>query len=171
MKTLVAALSFLMMGIVSFAQSPVNFKLNLQKGKTYAVNTLSNQTMQQSAQGQQVTIDIKSQRFSSFKVLNQEKDVMDIEITFDTIASKISNPMFARETNSAKPGKEPLEKILNKLSIAKLVFKLSTSGKFMGFVNYPKFKDEVLIMLDSVPASSRDDVKKQAEQVVFKKKV
>jgi hypothetical protein len=166
MKTLVGVLSFLMMAIVSFAQSPVNIKLNLQKGKTYAVNFINNQTMQQSAEGQQVTIDIKSQRFSSFKVLNQEKDIMDIEFCFDTIASKVSNPMFARETNSAKPGKEPIEKVLNKFSKAKLICKISTTGKFIGFVNQSNFKDEVLIMLDSVPASSKDAVKKQAEQLV-----
>ncbi len=166
MKTLVTTLSFLMMGIVSFAQSPVSIKLNLQKDKTYAVNSISNQIMQQSAQGQQVSIDIKSQRFSSFKVLNQEKDVMDIEFRFDTIASKISNPMFARETNSAKPGKEPIEKILNKFSSTKLIVKISTGGKFIGFVNYSKFRDEIMVLLDSVPASSRDDVKKQAEQLV-----
>lgn len=72
--------------------------------------------------------------------------------------------MFKKETNSANPaGKEPLERIMNKMSTYKLIAKISTAGKFIDFVNYGKFKDSVMFVLDSIPAAKRDDARKQAD--------
>ena len=93
---------------------------------------------------------------------SEENDVMDISFKLDTIASKISSPMFSRETNSTKPGTEPLEKIMNKMSTYNIVAKISTAGKFLQFVNLGKYTDSILFVLDSVPASKRDDARKQA---------
>ena len=162
MKTFIASLVFALLSISLLAQSPVTLKLNLEKGRVYKVKSTSKQAIQQTANGQQYAIDVLSNTVFSFRVLKQENDVMDISFKLDTIASKISSPMFSRETNSTKPGTEPLEKIMNKMSTYNIVAKISTAGKFLQFVNLGKYTDSILFVLDSVPASKRDDARKQA---------
>jgi len=116
MKTFIASLVFALLSISLMAQSPVNLKLNLEKGRVYKVKSTSKQAIQQTANGQQYAIDVLSNTVFSFRVLKQENDVMDISFKLDTIASKISSPMFSRETNSTKPGTEPPEQIMNNMS-------------------------------------------------------
>jgi len=163
MKTSLTSLLFVLLGISALAQTPVNFRLNLEKGNVYTVKTTSKQTMQQTVSGQQYAVDIYSNRVVSCKVLSQEQEVMEIVFTYDTIASKISAPMFTRETNSANPGTEPLERIMNKMSTYPLKAKISTTGKFIGFTNYSMYKDNVLFVIDSLPASKKDEARKQAD--------
>lgn len=166
MKTIVASLLFILLSFSTVAQTPVNLKLNLEKGKTYTVKSTSKQTMQQSVSGQQFAMDVYSDRVLSYNVLGQKEDVMTIEFKFDTVASKISSPMMTRETNSTRPGNEPAEKILNKMGLYPLVANISTSGKFIGFVNYGTYKDSVLFVIDSLPAGKRDDARKQADMLL-----
>ena len=164
MKALISTVFLAILGVTVSAQTPVSLKLNLEKGKVYTIKSTSKQTIQQTANGQQYAFDVTSNSVVSYKVLKQENDVMDIEFKFDTIATKISSPMFNKETNSAKPaGNDPLEKIMNKISTYKLIAKISTAGKFVDFVNYGKFKDNVMVVLDSIPATKRDQAKTQAE--------
>jgi hypothetical protein len=167
MKTLISSAFLALLGISVMAQTPANLKLNLEKGKVYNIKSTSKQTIQQTANGQTFNLNVFSNTVVSYKVLKQENDIMDVELKFDTIASKISSPMFNKETNSAKPaGSDPLEKIMNKVSAFKLIAKISTAGKFIDFVNYGKFKDNVLFVLDSIPATKRDQAKMQADMVI-----
>lgn len=167
MKKLILSVVFALVGVTLMAQAPVNMKLNLEKGKLYTIKSTSKQTVQQSVSGQQFNMDVSSSTVVSYKVLSQENNVMNIEFKFDTIMSKISSIMMNRETNSAKPaGDDPLGKIMNKMSTNKIIAKISTDGKFVDFVNYPTFKDNVMFVLDSIPASKRDQAKMQAEQLV-----
>jgi hypothetical protein len=167
MKAFISTVFLALLGISIQAQTPVTLKLNLEKGKLYTIKSTSKQAIQQTANGQQFSIDVYSNNVTSYKVLKQENDVMDIEFKFDTIASKISSPMFNKETNSAKAGgNDPLEKIMHKMSTYKIIAKISTAGKFIDFVNYAKFKDKVLFVLDSIPASQRDQAKTQADGVL-----
>jgi len=164
MKTFFSSFILAFFAFSLMAQSPVNLKLNLDKGKTYKIKTTSKQAIQQTVNGQSYALDVYSNSVVSYKVLKQENDVMDIEFKFDTIATKIVSPMFNKETNSAKPaGNEPVEKIMNKMSTFKLIAKISTAGKFVDFVNFAKFKDSVMFVIDSIPGSKRDDARKLAE--------
>lgn len=163
MKTLISSLFLILCGISLMAQTPVDLKLNLEKGKVYTIKSTSKQKIQQTASGQQYALDVYSNRVISYKVLKQENDIMDIEFKFDTIASKISSPMFNKETNSTKPGKEPVELIMNKMSTYKLIAKISTGGKFIDFVNYGNYRDNIMFVIDSIPATKRDDARKQAD--------
>lgn len=164
MKTLVTSVLFALCAVSLMAQSPANLKLNLEKGKVYTIKSTSKQVIQQTYNGQQFSIDVNANNVITCKVLQQVNDVMDMEFRFDTIASKISSPMFNKETNSAKPaGSDPQEILMNKLSTYKLIAKISTAGKFISFVNYGQFKDSVLFVMDSIPATKRDDARKLAD--------
>jgi len=167
MKTFISTVFLALLGISLQAQTPVSLKLNLEKGKVYTVKNTSKQAIQQTANGQQFAMDVYSNMVVSYKVLKQENEIMNIEFKFDTIATKISSVMFNKETNSAKAGgTEPLEKIMHKMSTYKIIAKITTAGKFIDFVNYGKFKDSVLFVLDSIPATKRDLAKTQADGVL-----
>jgi len=164
MKTLVASLIFTLCAFSLMAQTPVSLKLNLEKGKTYTIKTTGKQAIKQTVNGQDYAVEVNSNSVLTYKVIQQVNEMMDIEFKFDTISIKISSPMFNKETNSAKSGSsDPLEIIMNKLSTYKLIAKISTAGKFIGFVNYGHYKDSVMYVLDSIPATKRDDAKKQAD--------
>ena len=167
MKKLISSVFLAFLAISLMAQAPVTLKLNLEKGKVYKVKNTSKQVMQITAGGQQINMDITSNNVVSYKVLKQENGVMDIEFKFDTIASKTTSPMMTKEINSAKPaGNDPTEKLMNKMSTYTIIAKISTTGKFVDFVNYPKFKDNVMFVLDSIPATQRDMAKTIADMLL-----
>jgi len=165
MKTFISTSLAIFFGLSLMAQSSVNLKLNLEKGKVYKTKSCNHQTIQRGVNGQQMTMEVTSNSFMSFKQISKENDVMLIEIKFDTIENKINSPMFKKETNSAKPAKsnEYFERLMNRFSAFTLTAKISTSGKFIGFENYKIFKANVMEIMDSVPATQKDQVQKQAE--------
>jgi hypothetical protein len=167
MKTITSFSFLIMMSFSLMAQGPVTLKLNLQKGKTYRISQSNTQNVQQTVNGQQYSSDVLSSIAATFKVLSQENDIMHIAFRFDTIATKVSSAMNKKETNSARvtSKSDPMERILNKLSSLTIVAKISTAGKFIGFANYPTFKDSAMFVLDSIPVTKRDKAKQQAENI------
>jgi len=167
MKTIISSVFVALLAISLQAQTPITLKLNLEKDKMYKVKSTGKQTMQITASGQLFNINVTTNNVISYKVQKQDNDIMDIEFKFDTIATKTDSPMGNVETNSAKPaGNDPTEKIMNKLSMYTIIAKISTSGKFIEFVNYPKFKDNILFVLDSIPATKRDQAKMIADALI-----
>jgi len=166
MKTFFFSLLFTLMSASLLAQTPVALKLNLEKGSVYTIKSISKQTMQQGVAGQSMVVNVLSNRVTSFKLLGQEKGVLELEMRFDTIANKISSAMFSKETSSAKPGKDPVERLQNKMSLYPLITKFSTSGKFVGFSNLNEYKTNVTLFIDSLPDSKKDEAKKQADMLL-----
>jgi hypothetical protein len=165
MKTIITILTTVLFTASLLGQNPVDLKLNLEKGHTYFIKSNSKQSIQQTVNSQQFSMEINSNMSISFEVLGQEKDVLNLKFKLDTIKTVMSSPMGKKETNSAKlvNKDDPAERLLNKMSSGFIIAKISTSGKFIGFSNYQEFKTNVILVLDSVPASKRDDAKKIAD--------
>jgi hypothetical protein len=121
------------------------------------------QATQQSVAGQSMVANVLENRVTTFKLIGQENDVLELEMRFDTLATKISAAMYSKETSSAQPGKDPLERLQYKMSLYPLKAKISTAGKFIGFSNLGEFKGKVMLLIDSLPDSKKDDAKKQAD--------
>jgi hypothetical protein len=168
MQKLLFLLSMALLSTVPAINAAVPIKLNLEKGKTYKIKSTSHQNFQRTVNGQQMLVEITSGSFLSFKLLSQEKDVMQIEVKFDTVENKISSPGGKMETNYAKPAKSTdyIGLIRNRYCTFKIIAKISTSGKFLGFANYKTFRDSVLAVMDAVPATKKDQVQKQADDLV-----
>lgn len=166
MKTFLSLLLFTLLSASLMAQSPVKLQLNLEQGKTYAVKSVTKQTMQQSVSGQSYNMNITANRVISFKMLNRENDVLELEMRFDTTDTSIKSAMFNKETSSAKPSKDPTERLLNKMSLFPLKAKISVAGKFVAFSNYAEYKAFVMQVVDSLPASKQDEGKKVAESLL-----
>lgn len=166
MKTSLFSLLFTLLSVTLMAQTPVALKLNLEKGKTYAQKTVTKQTMQQSVAGQSFNINITATRVTSFKMLSQENDVLELEMKFDTTITSIKSAMLNKETDATKPGKDPVDRIMNKMSLYPIKAKISTAGKFIAFGNYNEFKSNVMLVIDSLPTSKQDEGKKVAETLI-----
>lgn len=166
MKNFLSALLFTLMSASLMAQTPVSLKLTLDKSKTYAFKTVTKQTMQQGVAGQSMVVNILANRVVGFKLLNRVDDVLEMEVRFDTTTNKISAAMYNKETSSAQPGKEPQERLQNKMSLYPLKVKFSTSGKFIGFTNLDEYKAKVTLFIDSLPDSKKDEAKNQAAMLL-----
>jgi len=148
------------------AQTPVSLKLNLEKGKTYAIKNTTKQVVQQGVAGQSMVVNLVANHVISFKLLGQENDVLELEMRLDTIATKINASMYSKESNSTQPGKDPIERLQYQMGRFPLKAKFSTSGKFIGFSNLNEYKGKVMLVIDSLPDSKKDDAKKQADMLL-----
>lgn len=166
MKTFLFSLFLTLLSTSLIAQTPVKLQLNLEKGKTYTVKSVTKQTMQQTVAGQSYNMNITANRVVSLKMLGRENDVLELEMRFDTTITNIKSAMLNKETNAAKPSKDPAERLLNKMSLFPLKTKFSAVGKFIGFSNYAEYKAFVMQVVDSLPASKQDDAKKTAEMLL-----
>jgi hypothetical protein len=140
-------------------------KFNLEKGKVNQVKSISKQDIQATYNGTPFKTDVNSGTTTSFTLLSEENDIMRIEFKFDTIQSKTTSPMRNFETNSTKPAKktEYLEKAMNRFSTYTIIAKISTRGKFLGFENYKTFRNNVLVVMDSVPEGKKEQIQKQVD--------
>jgi hypothetical protein len=166
MKTFLFSLFLSLMSVSLMAQTTAKLQLNLEKGKTYTIKSVTKQTLQQSVSGQSYNINITANRVISFKMLGRESDVLELEVRFDTTITTLKSAMFNKETNAAKPSKEPAERLLNKMSLMPLKVKLSNSGKFVSLSNYAEYKSFVMQVVDSLPAAKQDEGKKAAESLL-----
>ncbi len=168
MKNSVLAIAFIFICFSIFAQSNISLKFNLQKGKVNQLKSISKQNIQNTYNGTPYNSVVNTSSVVSFTLISQDNDQMKIEFLFDTIQSKTSSSMANKETNSAKPAKskEYLERMLNKFSAEKIIAKISTSGKFIGFENYKAFRDKIMQVMDSVPDNKRDQIQKQADMLL-----
>jgi len=166
MKNFLSLLLFTLLSAALMAQTPVALKLNLEKGKTYTFKSTAKQAMQQGVAGQSMVVNINTNRVTRLKMLGQENDVVELEIKFDTTTTKISAAMYSKETNSSQPGKDPVDRIMYKMGFYPLNAKFSTSGKFVGFSNLAEYKANVMLVIDSLPNSQKDDAKKLAETLL-----
>jgi hypothetical protein len=132
------------------------------------MKTISNQNIVSTFNGASFTTVVKSSSSVSFKLLSQTDDIMNIECRFDTLQSKSTSPMGNKESNSAIPAKktEYLEQLLNRFSTNTIIAKITTSGKFIGFENYKSFKDNIMLGLDSVPETKKNQIEKQIEPII-----
>ncbi len=168
MKKILLTIFTLTLCFTVFSQSAVMLKFNLDKDKVYKMKSTSNQNVVSSFNGNSFTSTVNSVSAISYKLLSQDNNMMSIEFRFDTIQSKSTSPGGTRETNSATVAKkaEYLEQMMNRFSSYSIIAKISTSGKFSGFVDYKTFRDNILLGLDSVPDNKKDQLKKQIDMVV-----
>lgn len=166
MKTLLTSLFLTLLSVSLIAQTPLKLQLNLEKGKTYSIKSVTRQTMQQGVSGQSYNINITANRVISFQLLGRENDVLELEMRFDTTITSLKSAMYNKETNAAKPSKDPAERLLNKMSLMPLKVKFSNTGKYVSLSNYAEYKAFVMQVVDSLPASKQDEAKKAAESLL-----
>ena len=136
------------------AQNSVNLKMNLEKNKVYRFNSASEQTISQTVNGNQQTIDSKTNHTVSIKMIDATADFMITEVRFDTLISNTNSMGKTVNISSVSEGNiksaetaDIMSCIMNRLSKNALYVKMDFAGKVLEIVNSKMLSD--IIMKDT----------------------
>jgi hypothetical protein len=136
------------------AQNSVNLKMNLEKNKVYRFSSASEQTILQTVNGNQQTIDSKTNYAISIKMIDATADFMITEVRFDTLITNTNSMGKTVNISSVNVGDiksaetaDVMSCIMNRLSKNALYTKMDFTGKVLEIVNAKMLSD--LIMKDT----------------------
>jgi hypothetical protein len=161
--------------ISMMAQNNVSLKMNLEKNKVYRFKSVSNQTITQTVNGNQQTVDTKVDYALSLKMIDVTPDFMVTEIHFDTLITNTNSMGKVTSISSANEGDikstemaDVMSCIMNRLSKNPLYVKMDYTGNPLEIVNLKMLagvimKDTSSIALNEQVAAA---IKKQIANVV-----
>ncbi len=133
------------------AQNSVNLKMNLEKNKVYRFNSASEQTIIQTVNGNQQTVDSKTNNTVSIKMIDATADFMIAEVRFDTLISNTNSMGKKIIISSASEGNiksaeaaDIMSCIMNRLSKNALYIKMDFTGKVLEVINSKMLSDVIM---------------------------
>jgi hypothetical protein len=164
MKKILLSSVALLFCISMIAQNSVSLKMNLEKNKVYRFNTVSEQTIIQTVNGNQQTIESKNNYTVSIKMVDATSDFLIVEVGFDTLITKTNSMGKTVNISSVSEGNiksaetaDVMSCIMNRLSKNALYIKMDFSGKVLDIVNAKMMSD--LIMKDTTSLTLTGPVK------------
>jgi hypothetical protein len=129
-------------GISLMAQNTAILKLNPEKNKVYHLKSVTDQTVSQTVNGIQQTVDSHVEYAISLKMIDVTPDFMITEIRFDTISTTTNRMGKTVSFSSVSEGDikssevaDIMSYIMNRLSKSSLFVKIDYSGKPLEIVN------------------------------------
>jgi hypothetical protein len=154
MKNILLSLVTLLFSVSIVAQNSVDLKMNLEKNKVYRFSSASEQTIIQTVNGNQQTIDSRTNYTVSIKMIDATADFMVTEVRFDTLISNTNSMGKTVNISSANEGDiksaetaAVMSYIMNRLSKNSLYTKMDFTGKVLEIVNLKMLAD--IIMKDT----------------------
>src|SRR5665647_1756996 len=142
MKKLLLSCFAVLFCISIMAQNSVNLKMNLEKNKVYRFSSASEQTIIQTVNGNQQTIESKTNNSVSIKMIDATADFMITEVHFDTLISNTNTMGKTVNMSSVSEGNikstetaDVMSCIMNRLSKNALYIKMDYTGKVLEIVN------------------------------------
>jgi hypothetical protein len=133
------------------AQNSVNLKMNLEKNKVYRFSSSSEQTITQTINGNQQTIDSKTNNTVSIKMIDATADFMIAEVRFDTMIYNTNSMGKTTIISSVSEGNikstetaDVMSYIMNRLSKNALYIKMDFAGKVLEIVNSKMLSDVIM---------------------------
>lgn len=124
------------------AQYSVSLKMNLEKNKVYRLQSVSEQTVSQTVNGNQQNVDLKVDYSLSVKMIDATADFIVTEIHFDTLMTNTNSMGKIVSISSAVEGdikssetSGVLSCIMNRLSKSALYVKMDFTGKPIEIIN------------------------------------
>jgi hypothetical protein len=149
-RFLLSALALLIVMTVT-AQETAALRLNLEKNKIYRLKSVSEQTVTQTVNGAQQTVESKVDYSISLKMLDMTPDLMVTEVHFDTMITNSNQMGKMVVINSAVEGdikssetSDIMSCIMNRLSRNALYVKMDFTGKPLEIVNAKMLSDMIL---------------------------
>jgi hypothetical protein len=175
MKKILLSASVFVLSISLMAQNSALLKLNLEKNKVYRLRSLSEQTVSQTINGNQQTVDSKVGHTISLKMIDRTPDFMVTEVHFDTLFTKTNSMGKITTFSSAVEGNikssemgDIMSCLMNRLSKNALYVKLDFTGKPVEIINQKMLSDIVLKDTSSITLAGimGSAVKKQVGDIV-----
>lgn len=133
------------------AQNSVNLKMNLEKNKVYRFSSESEQTIIQTVNGNQQTVESKTNNTVSIKMIDLTADFMIGEVRFDTMKSNTNSMGKVISMSSVSEGNikstemaDVMSCIMNRLSKNALYIKMDFTGKVLEIVNSKMLSDVIM---------------------------
>ncbi len=151
MKRILLSAAALLFVITSMAQQSALLKLNLEKNKLYRLKSVTGQTVTQTVNGNQQTVETEVVYMLSMKMLDVTPDFMVTEVHFDTLITNTNTMGQTSSFSSAVEGdmtssetSEVMSCIMNRLSKNALFVKIDFTGKPVEIVNAKMLSDMIL---------------------------
>jgi proteasome assembly chaperone (PAC2) family protein len=145
------------------AQNNVNLKMNLEKNKVYRFSSVSEQTIIQTVNGNQQTIESKTNYAVSLKMVDATADFMVTEVHFDTLITNTNSMGKMVNISSVNEGNikstetaDVMSYIMNRMSKNALYIKMDFAGKVLEIVNSKMLSD--VIMKDTSSITLTDPI-------------
>ena len=142
MKRILLSVIGILFGILVMAQNGVNLRMNLEKNKVYLLKSVSEQTVTQTVNGNQQTVDSRVDYTLSLKMIDVTPDFMITEIHFDTLITKTNSMGKTVSFSSVVEGNiksseiaDIMSCIMNRLSKNALYVKMDFTGRPLEIVN------------------------------------
>jgi hypothetical protein len=171
MKRILLLLTPLLFCAVTLGQNGANLRLNLEKNKTYRLRSSNEQTILQTVNGNQQTIESSTGNTISLKMVDATQAFVVAEVRIDTLTTKTNSMGKITSFSSTMEGDVKSEEssvvvsyFMNKMSRNPLYAKIDFTGKSTEIVNLKMvagmvLKDTSLITLsDPVGAALKTQV-------------
>jgi hypothetical protein len=142
MKKILSSVITIAFGISLMAQNSASLKLNPEKNKVYLLKSVSEQTITQTVNGIQQTVDSHVEYTISLKMIDVTPDFMITEIRFDTLSTSTNTMGKTVSFSSVSEGdikssevSDIMSYIMNMLSKNSLYVKIDFTGKPIEIVN------------------------------------
>jgi len=149
-KTLLSVIAVLFI-IPVVAQESASLRMNLEKNKLYRLKSVSEQTVIQTVNDNQQTVETKSEYTFSVKMLDMTPDFMVTEVHFDTLITNTNTMGKISSINSTVEGditssetSDIMSCIMNRLSKNALFVKIDFTGNPVEIVNAKILSDMIL---------------------------
>lgn len=133
------------------AQNSVDLKMNLEKNKVYRFSSVSEQTIIQTVNGNQQTIESKTNNAVSLKMVDATADFMVTEVHFDTLITNTNSMGKMVNISSVNEGNikstetaDVMSYIMNRISKNALYIKMDFAGKVLEIVNSKMLSDMIM---------------------------
>lgn len=151
MKKIHLSLIAVLFCAVASGQNGANLRMNLEKNKVYRLQSTTEQTILQTVNGIQQTIESKTNYTVSLKMVDAAQSFIVTEVRFDTIATstntmgKMMSMSSASEGNvQSKETSDIISFFMNRLSRNPLYAKLDFTGKVTEVMNTKMLSDMIL---------------------------
>ncbi len=151
MKKICLLLIIPLMGLSVMAQNSATLRLNPEKNKVYRMKSTSEQTITQTVNGNQQTVESDVSYTVSMKMIDATKDFIVMETHFDTLSTKTNTMGKIVSFTSASEGNiassdmsDIMSCIMNRLSRNAIYLKMDYNGKPLEVVNAKMISDMIL---------------------------
>jgi Mn-containing catalase len=175
MKKILLSCAAILFCISIIAQNSVNLKMNLEKNKVYRFSSASEQTISQTVNGNQQTVNSKTNYAVSIKMIDATADFMITEVRFDTLISNTNSMGKMVSISSVSEGDikstetaDVMSCIMNRLSKNALYVKMDFTGKVLEIVNSKMLSDLILRDTSSIALTGQvgSAVKTQIQNMI-----
>lgn len=157
MKKILLSSVAVLLCVSGIAQNSAILKLNLEKNKVYRLNSVAEQTIIQTINGNQQTVESKINRTVSIKMVDLTPDFMVAEVKFDTLISntnsmgKTSNVTSVSEGNiKSSESADVMSCIMNRLTKNSMYVKVDFTGHVLQVVNAKMLSDVIMSDTSSI---------------------